>query len=369
MPSFASRDDAYTRGVRLEPPRDLTIPLPGSTTARDVLSRALGRLLEDLRSLAAKDEVIAKVVRETDRGALASVVRRPNVGALVRCLRTNRTDALVRELRATLCVELSLLGALPQSVRLEGPSARVVSLVARKVVQFPSLVQDERDDFHPIDDDLLLALVDDNPLAMNEAHPDKAGNAIDLGGKSIDEWTNVIRESLARIEKHLPELREEMRLFVQQIVPVGYDAEKHLSASYREAIGTIYMTLHPSAMTMTEALIHELSHNKINALFEIDDVLENAFTPLFRSPVRPDPRPLHGVLLAVHAFLPVARLYEKMIEADAPESRSSSFRDRYREIVALNEEGAQVVLDHGKPTKMGAGLLDEIARWRSHYAR
>jgi HEXXH motif-containing protein len=128
------------------------------------------------------------------------------------------------------------------------------------------------------------------------------------------------------------------------------------------------MTLHPSAMTMTEALVHEFSHNKINALFEIDDVLENAFAPLFTSPIRPDPRPLHGVLLAVHAFLPVARLYETMIEADVEESRSPSFRARFREIVEINEEGAGVVLAHAKPTPIGRGVLDDIARWRARYA-
>src|SRR6185503_20664745 len=97
-----------------------------------------------------------------------------------------------------------------------------------------------------------------------------------------------------------------------------------LSASYQEAIGTIYMTLHPSLMTMTEALIHEFSHNKINALFEIDDVLENAWSPLYASPVRPDPRPLHGVLLAVHAFLPVARLYEALIQAREPAAQHAA---------------------------------------------
>src|SRR6185503_4671918 len=117
-----------------------------------------------------------------------------------------------------------------------------------------------------------------------------------------------------------------------------------LSASYQEAIGTIYMTLHPSLMTMAEAVIHEFSHNKINALFELDDVLENAWAPLYTSPVRPDPRPLHGVLLAVHAFLPVARLYERMIEQGDPLAESSAFRGRYAAIRRINREGAELVL-------------------------
>ena len=46
-------------------------------------------------------------------------------------------------------------------------------------------------------------------------------------------------------------------------VPLG-DLQKHLSASYREAIGTIYVTLHPNVMTMAEALVHDFGHARVN---------------------------------------------------------------------------------------------------------
>src|SRR5678816_2110374 len=96
------------------------------------------------------------------------------------------------------------------------------------------------------------------------------------------------------------------------------------------------------------AVIHEFSHNKINALFEIDDVLENAWSPLYASPVRPDPRPLHGVLLAVHAFLPIARLYELMIEAGDPQAASAAFIERFERVREVNREGASVLLEHAR---------------------
>jgi HEXXH motif-containing protein len=113
---------------------------------------------------------------------------------------------------------------------------------------------------------------------------------------------------------------------------------------------------------MTEAVVHELMHTKLNAMLELDPLLENAFFPLFASPVRPDPRPLHGVLLAVHAFLPVAELYRRMIEADHPLARSAAFRERHRVIARKNHDGATVLLANARPTEAGRALLDEIAR-------
>jgi HEXXH motif-containing protein len=112
-----------------------------------------------------------------------------------------------------------------------------------------------------------------------------------------------------------------------------------------------------------------MSHNKLNALFERESVLDNAFTPLFASPVRPDPRPLHGVLLAVHAFLPVARLYERMIEAGHPFAADRGFLRRYRDIVEKNTEAAETLLAHGRFTNAGEPLAQEIRAWDRHFRR
>jgi HEXXH motif-containing protein len=121
-------------------------------------------------------------------------------------------------------------------------------------------------------------------------------------------------------------------------------------------------------MTMVEAVIHEFSHNKLNALFELDAVLENAWSPLYTSPVRPDPRPLHGVLLAVHAFLPVARLYERMLESGDPRAQNAAFLKRFEQIRQANREGAATLLENACPTPVGRGLIEEIGRWNAHFA-
>lgn len=414
----------------LEPPYDLTIPEAGSTTARQVLSRAVGALVKDFSGLAraaaaarvgalpdiAAFQRAAAGALAASPGAVASALRSPTIGALVRCLKPGRApagsfaEATLAELMALFGLELARAGLLKEPLRLRRIPRRLLSLPGHFEIVLPpdasglalenGRARVERGPGRPsieldldrvagggaaapvineaiqvnwpyrrVDGDIALALADNNPLAMLEAHPDKEGNAIDLGGRPEEAWISALRGALALVEQYMPELRAEMALYVHQIVPVGFSTERHLSASYQEAIGTIYMSLHPSPMTMVEALLHEFSHNKLNALFEIDEVLENAWSPLYASPVRPDPRPLHGVLLAVHAFLPVARFYERMLEAGDPRAEGASFAARFAAIRRVNREGAAVVLEHARATPIGQGLIDEIRRWDLYYTQ
>jgi HEXXH motif-containing protein len=387
---------------------DLTVPEPGSTTARSALSGAIRRAMQDLMRLSTAADPELRAFRPTLKrlladtpGALASVLRSPTVGGLLRCLRRNAPEieraAAVAELLATIHTELAHANALPELVVQHRLPPRIVSLATRRTITIPANTQ--RAEFHngeivlvandsrrttislarsegqgaadqtcfvPITDTLMLALVDNNPLAMSEAHPDKAGNALDLGGHAASEWVDTLARALELIARYMPDLRGEMDLYLHQIVPVGYDERSHLSASYQEVIGTIYMTLHPQLMTMVEATIHEFQHNKLHAQLELDPLLHNAFSPLYSSPVRPDPRPLQGVLLAVHAFIPVARLYQLMRAAGHPGTRGPDFERRYAQIVAGNHEGATVLLEHGDPTPTGCALLEEIRHWDNH---
>jgi HEXXH motif-containing protein len=214
--------------------------------------------------------------------------------------------------------------------------------------------------FHRIGTASHLAAVDHNPIAAFEAHPDKAGNHIDLGGHPAAEWADVLGQCFALVERYLPGEHAEMRMLLHEIVPVGYDREKHLSASYREAVGTVYMTLHPNVMIMAEALVHEFQHNKLNVSAYGADYLENAFHPLYKSPVRPDPRPLWGILLAVHAFLPVAELYRRMRDDGHAWARHPDFERRMIEIDLKNHEGMEMLRAHARLTTAGRALFGEL---------
>ena len=214
-----------------------------------------------------------------------------------------------------------------------------------------------------------FATVDHNPIAAFETHPDKTGNPVDLGGRPEDEWIGILDEAFALIEAFLPATFAEMRLMLHEVIPVGYHDTRHLSASYREAIGTIYLTLHPNVMTMAEAVLHEFQHNKFNVASDGVDLLSNAFHPLYKSPIRPDPRPLWGILLAVHAFLPVAELYRRMRDVGHPFAAHPGFERRMSDVDLKNHEGMEMLRAHARFTPAGMALFADLeALERRHLA-
>lgn len=370
--------------MRLPEVPDLTVPRASSTTVRGLLSVSLGAALSVAKSLGNHGEMGA-VFRSAVRprlmmapGLFASSMLEPSRLTLARLLGF-AVDAPIATRRGW---EEALMASLALDVAAaEGTSVTMTSTsrhtliderrgVAFDVPQGTMTLSahgvsvsgtpvPERRASAPLADAARLVLVDTNPLSDVEAHPDKLGNALDLGGRSVDAWQQSLTSSLALIERHLPGLYAEMRLLLRHVVPVGYDEHKHLSASYLEAIGVVYLTLHPQQMTMVEALIHEFQHNKLNLLLGLDPVLDNGEEPLFSSPVRPDPRPLRGVLLAVHAFQPIALLYEKLLAE--PDVNRAELERRLGQIAKTCREGCDVLLPNARPTRVGQPLFDEIA--------
>ena len=246
------------------------------------------------------------------------------------------------------------------SGKVEAPGADGVWDLNSEGLQSPPSWVSFISSFTPVAGRSLLSTHDTNPLSDFEAHPDKDGNFVNLSDRDPLEWVASLRESLDRIQKGLPSLRQEMDLLMQQWIPVGFEPEIHLSASYQEAIGQAYLTLHPNNFTMMEAMVHEFQHNKVNALMHLDPLLENAFYPLYTSPVRPDPRPLHGILLAVHAFLPVAELYRQLRSQGLPELARPDLKRRLKTIVEGNHQGMEVLREHGKWTEVGARFFAQL---------
>jgi len=251
----------------------------------------------------------------------------------------------------------------PSGLAVEFKDGERVNLASWEAIEHPR-VEKRTDRFELGEGELALHLStrDSNPLAMDEAHPDKSGNAISLGEKPAQEWCDMLEQALDIVRIALPNWYTELQVTNQRILPVGYEPEMHLSASYREAPGIVYMTLHPDPLTMAEALVHEVQHGKLNRLSWVDPVLHNAYTAWCDSPVRPDLRPVMGVLLAVHAFVPVAALHHRLASQEHPISQTRKFEERREQVLAGNEGGLKIVEKLGEFTPLGGKVIQGLRR-------
>ncbi len=222
----------------------------------------------------------------------------------------------------------------------------------------------------PIDETVRLALYDALPIHDEGAHPEMAGHSVTLGDRSASEWTDALAKALAEIGQWLPEIRAEMAVLMQQWLPIGYLPEKHHSLSIQAAVGSSYLTLHPMPRMLCEAMIHEFQHNKLHMLMNLDPILVGPRDASYRSPVRPDPRPLMGVLLAVHAFIPVVAFFHRRRQHGDPEMSHPYLKEHVRTLVNNNRAGMDVLREHGKFTTSGKAFLSVLDRLeRKQFAR
>lgn len=365
---------------------ELALPIADTRATRMHLGAALQRLVRDLQRLALPRSVegddartilshLSRLSRSTP-GVVWAALRRPSVYAHLRLAADGMGTTQLSTGLATLAAELAAAGALEAPLVLHAPPPRLIVRSRRRrfAIDPQRALRLERDgslwqglaalestpSSVPIVGGIDLSLVDDNPLASVEAHPDKSGSQLDLGQAAAAAWVASLRDALDRVERHLPLLRLELDLVVSCFVPVGTDPERHVSASYREALGLVYLSLHPDPLTMTEAVVHEAQHQKLNAVLASDPLLENDPDERYPSPVRPDPRPIFGVLLAVHAFVPVAVLYAAMRSGDDPLGVGARAAERARAIVQGNHEGLSLLERHARPTSLGRALLGEL---------
>lgn len=81
-----------------------------------------------------------------------------------------------------------------------------------------------------------------------------------------------------------------------------------VGASSAAAFGAIALSEKPSVDDLADALVHELQHSKLNAVFELVS-LHDADDRYFYAPWRDDPRPLNGVLHGIYAFTSVVEFW------------------------------------------------------------
>ncbi len=206
-----------------------------------------------------------------------------------------------------------------------------------------------------------LVDTDTNPRWQVQDHPEARANALSLGGSPAHEWQRRLGDAMERIYASLPEIHAELPHTARRLVPVGVLDEAHHSASFRDLPGQVYLTLHPDALVMAEALIHEAQHGKLHALDRCLPLMRNGRAGWSPSPVRPDLRPLFGLLLAAHAFVPIALCYGRMVEAQIAPPDPTRFELRYGAVLAGNATAMRTLRERAEWTDAGAALFARLS--------
>jgi HEXXH motif-containing protein len=167
-------------------------------------------------------------------------------------------------------------------------------------------------------------------------------------------------EATGLLDRLWPEYGEELAWHVRLLVVAGGDSL--ISASLAAAHGAVFVneSLATGCLPLYESLLHEGSHHVLSARMTLDPMLTNP-EDLATSPLRPDPRPLRGILHAVFVTVRMAHGFARLYDADLSDRWT---RHAERRLAAYDRQitsGLAILRQHGRFTPVGKSLVDSLA--------
>ena len=150
-----------------------------------------------------------------------------------------------------------------------------------------------------------------------------------LGLHERGEWEKQIGDAWSLLVEEYRGFAEELSEGVSAIVPFGAGTSV-AGASSSVAYGAIAVSRKKSAFELAEALIHEMQHSKLNALFDFAELCVPGTENLGYAPWRDDPRPTGGLLHGVFAFTTAVEFWRRRRDTDGPARRAADFHYGYR---------------------------------------
>jgi HEXXH motif-containing protein len=112
----------------------------------------------------------------------------------------------------------------------------------------------------------------------------------------------------------LPEVGDWLTSVTKVAIPLRWDGEPgsvFRSGSTVEIPGMVALDLFGGEIQILEALVHESAHQHLYVAETEAPLIAPGCEERFRSPLRPEPRPLRGLMLAYHALAYICLFYEE----------------------------------------------------------
>lgn len=170
------------------------------------------------------------------------------------------------------------------------------------------------------------------------------------------------------LERTWPEMLAELQIVVVQIAVLrGFGVDGFTDVATHGAIYVNGARLRPGVesglggpVRLAEALVHEGAHNRCNAAALSTPFLADAGSgdePAVQTPLRPDPRPLTGLLQQLVVLVRSAMLYDRLLDAGIAEQ---ALVDRREKLRGQASEALRVISGHtGRLTDHGRGVVAE----------
>ncbi|MEZ6008897.1 MAG: HEXXH motif-containing putative peptide modification protein [Planctomycetota bacterium] len=185
----------------------------------------------------------------------------------------------------------------------------------------------------------------------------------------------LVNDAFALVQQHQASTFDQM---VQHLRVVGlkdFDTGEYTNVSVSEAPGAFVASVYEHPYEMADIFIHEMHHNRLFALENVEPLLDLGDPWLGYSPWRNDPRPLRGLLHAVYVFLPVARYWDAVLGAGGLDDDLTAYARDQVVRTALQLRTAFTTLDtnagwtaHGSIVRpvLEAGVIASEARAEMH---
>jgi HEXXH motif-containing protein len=183
-----------------------------------------------------------------------------------------------------------------------------------------------------------------------------------LSDSELDRWRLTLADAWQLLLRLDPDgAAAEVAATVAVLVPVPAPPGRHVSATSRDAYGTVALSAPTGASPLAATLVHEVQHAKLGALLDLVPLLEGPADARWYAPWRDDPRPLGGLLHGAYAHLGVAGFWRRQRWLDAaPEARMHAHAEfaRWRDQTA---EAVRTLRASGALTGAGERFVDGMA--------
>jgi uncharacterized protein len=184
------------------------------------------------------------------------------------------------------------------------------------------------------------------------------------GDAELERDVRLFLRALTSGQRTLGPMLEWVTTVTKVVVPLRRREGVSRSSCAQELPGLIFLDL-PHGLQILESLVHESAHQYLFRAEAAGPLVEPGHTGLYRSPLRADPRPLRGVLLAYHALAYIGAFYADAVANGLAVSRAGEQLPTLRQQLQAAE---QTLMDNRRFLTTSGNLFLEQTREVGSYS-